>query len=51
MQERREEEKQKGEGLPWLRLLDPNAGGMGLTPGRGTKILHAAWGGREKERT
>ena len=25
-----------------LRLLAPNAGDMGLIPGQGTKILHAA---------
>ena len=37
-------------GLHRLRLLDPNAGGTGLTPGRRTKILHAAWCGKEKGR-
>ena len=25
---------------PWLRLYDPNAGGMGSSPGWGTKIPH-----------
>ena len=25
----------------WLTLHAPNAGGMGLMPGQGTKILHA----------
>ena len=29
--------------VPWLTLHTSNAEGMGLTPGRRTKILHAAW--------
>ena len=29
-------------GVQWLRFHTPNAGGMGSTPGSGTKILHAA---------
>ena len=29
--------------LPWgLRLWAPNAGGLGVIPGQGTKIPHAA---------
>ena len=27
--------------VQWLRLCTSNAGGMGLNPGGGTKILHA----------
>ena len=27
--------------IQWLRLCAPNAGGMSLIPGRGTKIPHA----------
>ena len=29
--------------VQWLRLCAANAGGRGSIPGRGTKILHAAW--------
>ena len=29
--------------VQWLRLHAPNVGDMGLIPGWGTKILHAAW--------
>ena len=29
--------------VQWLRLYVSNAGGSGLIPGWGTKILHAAW--------
>ena len=29
-------------GVQWLKRHTPNAGGMGSTPGSGTKILHAA---------
>ena len=29
--------------VQWLRLCAPIAGGVGLTPGQGTKILHATW--------
>ena len=36
--------------VQWLRLLTPNAGGMGSIPGRGTKILHAAWRGQKKKK-
>ena len=28
--------------VQWLKLQAPNAGGTGLIPGQGTKILHAA---------
>ena len=28
--------------VQWLRLHAPNAGGLGLIPGRGTKIPHTA---------
>ena len=28
--------------IQWLRLFAPNAGGTGLIPGWGTKILHVA---------
>ena len=28
--------------VQWLRLCASTAGGMGLIPGQGTKILHAA---------
>ena len=39
--------------VQWLRLHAPNAGGMGLIPGQGTKIPHAAWRSQrgEKKRT
>ena len=40
-------------GLPlwvqWLRFCASNAGGMGLIPGGGTKIPHAAWYGQLKK--
>ena len=29
--------------VQWLRLRAPTAGGMGLIPGQGTKILYALW--------
>ena len=32
--------------VQWLRLQAPNVGGVGLIPGRGTKIPHAAWHGQ-----
>ena len=36
--------------VQWLRLPAPNAEGMGLIPGQGTKILHGAgWDQREKK--
>ena len=28
--------------VQWLKFQAPNAGGMGLIPGQGTKIPHAA---------
>ena len=37
--------KKKSKGLPWWSsgsLRAPNAGGMALIPGQGTKIPHAA---------
>ena len=36
-------------GAQWLRLCAPNAGGSGLIPGWGTKILHAVWYGKKKK--
>ena len=36
--------------VQWLRLHASNAGGMGLTPGRGTKITHAVWHGQKKKK-
>ena len=38
--------------LQWLRLHAPNAGGMGLIPGWGTKVPHASqrWCGQKKEK-
>ena len=33
----------------WFRLRAPNTGGMGWIPGQGTKILHAAQRGQERE--
>ena len=33
-----------------IGLHAPTAGGMGLIPGRGTKILHAAWHGQKKKK-
>ena len=29
--------------VQWLRLCTSIAGGVGLTPDQGTKILHATW--------
>ena len=29
--------------VQWLRLCTSIAEGVGLTPGQGTKILHATW--------
>ena len=34
-------------GVQWLRLCTPNAGGMGLIPGWGTKIPHATQHGQK----
>ena len=36
--------------VQWLRLCAPNAGGMGLVPGWGTKILHATQLGQKKKK-
>ena len=36
--------------VQWLRLRTPYTGGMGLIPGQGTKILHAAWCGQKKKK-
>ena len=36
--------------VQWLRLCASNAGGMGLIPGQGTKILHASRCGKEKKK-
>ena len=33
--------------VQWLRLLTPNAGGMGLIPRWGTKIPHVTWQGQK----
>ena len=35
--------------VQWLRLHASTAGGMGLIPGRGTKISQAVWCGQEKK--
>ena len=34
--------------VQWLRLPASTVGGMGSIPGRGTKILHAAWRSQKK---
>ena len=34
--------------VQWLGLHASTAGGTGLIPGQGTKILHAAWHGQKK---
>ena len=36
--------------VQWLRLLAPNAGGMGPIPGQGTKIPHATWHDQKKKK-
>ena len=36
--------------VQWLRLCTPNAGGAGLIPGRGTRILHATWSRLKKKK-
>ena len=36
--------------VQWLRLCASNAGGMGLIPGQGTKILHASRSGKEEKK-
>ena len=35
--------------VQWLRLPASTVKGAGLIPGRGTKILHAAWLGKKKK--
>ena len=37
-------------GIQWLRLCTPSAGGLSSIPGRGTKILYAAWHGQKREK-
>ena len=36
--------------VQWLRLCTSTAGGMGLIPGRGTKIPHATHGQKKKKK-
>ena len=36
--------------VQWLRLRASTAGGTGLIPGQGTKILHAMWHGQKKQK-
>ena len=36
-------------GGPVLRLLASTAGGEGLIPGQGTKVLYAVWCGQNKQ--
>ena len=36
--------------VQWLGLWASTAGDMGLIPGRGTKIPHAAWHGQKKKK-
>ena len=35
--------------VQWLRLHDATAGGMGLIPGQGTKILYVLWCSQKKK--
>ena len=35
--------------VQWLRLRVSNAGSVGLSPGWGTRILHAVWRGQKKQ--
>ena len=35
--------------VQWLELCASTAGGLGLTPGLGTKILHAQWYSQKKK--
>ena len=37
--------------VQWLRFHAPNTGGMGLIPGRGIKIPHAAGHSQETTKT
>ena len=36
--------------VQWLKLRASNAGGVGLTPGQGSKIPHAVQYGKKKEK-
>ena len=36
--------------VQWLGLRASTAGGRGLIPGQGTKILHAVWHGQKKKK-
>ena len=36
--------------VQWLRLQAPNAGGMGVISGKGSKISHAMWHGKKKKK-
>ena len=36
--------------VQWLRLRASVAGGAGLIPGQGTKILHAVWSGQKRKK-
>ena len=36
--------------VQWLRLCASSAGSMGSIPGQGTKIPHAMWRGKKKEK-
>ena len=35
--------------VQWLRLCASQAGGVGLIPGQGTEIPHAAWCGQKRK--
>ena len=37
--------------IQWLRLLAPNAGGMGLIPHQGSKVLHTTQHGKKQNKT
>ena len=37
--------------VQWLRLPASTAGGTGVIPGRGTKILHATWWHKKKKKS
>ena len=36
--------------VQWLRLHTSAAGGTGLIPGRGNKVLHAAWCAQKRKK-
>ena len=38
-------------GSQWLRLHASNAGGMGSSPGQGTKIPHPMWQKKKKKKS